>query len=232
MLNKLSRKDQAEEIYQSKSKDAVDNIKVVKKKTGKKILIYILLIFLSAGAGFTGMTLMATDNSSGKKLQGSYRQLPGVLPPPPSITPQVQQPPVLNAEGKKQRTESMIQYAEERDVFKEFYLRHAPGATLTKGPAMHLEQCLPNMTRPLNPKSGVQELPPVQLLNTSLVDQQLREVKIYGITCIGESDLFAGECAAITSDGVLKKGDKLGSETVFAVNETSFATSKRTVELN
>ena len=231
MLNKLLRN-----IYKSKSNDAADNIKVIKKKTGKKILIYILLIVFSAGAGFTGMTLMATDSSSGKKNQGPYRQLPGVLPryqsPPPSAAPQVQQPPVQNAEGKKQRAERTMHYAEERDVFKEFYLRHAAQAALTKGPAIHLEQNLPDLTRPLSINSGAQTLPPVQTLNTAPVNEQPREVKIYGITCIGEPDLLVDKCAAITNEGVLKKGDKLGSETVFTVNKTSFATSKRTVELN
>jgi hypothetical protein len=258
VLNKLLRKDQAEEIYQNKSKDAADKIKVVKKKTGKKILIYILLIVFSAGAGFTGMTLMATNNSNGKKLQGSYLQFPGIQQHnqgiPLSAAPRLQQVHIQNAEGKKQRAERTVHYAEdatqkvddltrsarrttrnaeERDVFKEFYLRHAaPGATLTKGLAIHLEQNLPDLTRLSDANSGAQALPPVQTLNTAPINEQPREVKIYGITCIGDTGLLVDRCVAITSEGVLKKGDKIGSETVFTVNKTFFETSKRTVEFN
>ena len=259
MLNKLLRKDLAEEIYQSKSNDAADEIKNVKKKIGKKVLLYILLIVFSTGAGFTGMTLMATDNSSRKKIQGPYRQFPGVQPhyqsPPPPAAAQEQPALVQNTEGKKQRAEGTVHYAgdamqkaedltrnarrkrrnaEERDVFKEFYLiRHAAsGTALTKGPAIQLEQTLPDLTRLLNANSGTQALPLVQTLNTAPANEQPMEVKIYGITCIGETGLLVDKCVAITSEGVLKKGDKLGSETVFAVNRTSFETSKRTVDFN
>ncbi len=224
MLNKLLQKDQFEERYQSKSNDAVDNIQVVQKKKGRKIVLFGLVLVLSAGAGFSGMTLMGTEN----KGKATSQRAPAVSKPVP-----------LPAAPQKAAALGSVKYdpapnpAVSRDVFKEFYLRHAaPGAILSKGPAMHLEQDLPNLTRLLNANSGVQALAPVQSLNTALVNEQLREVKIYGITCIGESDFLAGKCAAITSEGVLKEGDKLGSETVFTVNETFFATRKRTVELN
>ncbi len=224
-----------------------------KKKSLKRQLISVLIFLLLVGIGFAGLEFMATDNSNGKKLRGHYRQLQGMqfsqYPPPPAAH-QAQQAPVPNAEVKKQRTELAVHYAEyatqkvdgltstprrtthnaERDVFKEFYLGHgSPGAILTKGPAMRLEQDLPDLTRLLNTNSGAQSLPPVHALT---VNEQPREVTIFGITCIGETGLFADTCAAITSEGVLKKGDKLGNETVFSVNKTSFATSKRTVEFN
>src|SRR5208283_4391261 len=116
MLNKLLRKDLHEETYQSKSKVDADENKIIKKKTGKKMLIYILLIVFSAVAGFSGMTLVATDNS-GKKIQGPYRQFPGVKPhyqsPSRPAALQEQQVPVQNGEGKKQIAERTAHNAED-----------------------------------------------------------------------------------------------------------------------
>ncbi|HKN18830.1 MAG TPA: hypothetical protein VJW95_03460 [Dissulfurispiraceae bacterium] len=235
MLNKLFRKGQAEEIYQSKSKDAADNIQVVEKKRDKTTLFFVLLLVLFAGAGVTGMKFM--ENSGGQKIQDSHRQFQGVKPynqsPTPPAVPQEQQLPVQNAGGQKQRAVRAVYDSKERDVFKEFYLRHeVRGATLIKGPAMHLEQNLPDLTRLLHANSGVQALPLVHTLNTAPVNEQPREVKMFGITCLGEIGFPVDRCVAITSEGVLKKGDRLGSETVVAVNETSIVTSERTVELN
>ena len=221
----------------------------------KRHLILILLFLFLAGTGFAGMAILSTDNNNGKKLQGPYRQLPGMQPlsqcPAAPAPLQAQQTPVQNAEGKKQGAERAVHHAddtmqkvddltrnprrathnlEERDVFKEFYLRRvAPVTAFTKGPAMGLDQNLPDMTRLLNANSGAQTLPPVQTLP---LNEQPKEVQIYGIACIGVPGLNDDRCAAITSEGVLKKGDKLGIETVFAVKKEFFATSKRTIEFN
>lgn len=257
MIENLLRKNQNNKnLIDTQATETEDTVNTgAKKKSLKRQLISVLIFLLLAGIGFAGMALMVTDNSNGKKLQSSYRQLRGMQPlsqsPPPPAALQAQKSPVQNAEVKKQIAERAVHYAEdaaqkvedlahnprrtthnaeERDVFKEFYLRHGtPGAALTKGPVMHLEQNLPDLTRLLNANSGAQTLPPVQTLP---VNEQPREVIIYGITCIGRTGLLADKCAAITSEGVLKKGDKLGSETVFAVNKTSFAIGKRTVEFN
>ncbi len=237
----------------TETEDAVNAC--AKKKLLNRQLISILIFFLLAGVGFAGMALIATDNSSGKKLQGSYRQSPGIQPLSNSpLTPAallVKEGPVQNAEVKNQRGARAVRYAEDttrkaedlprnprrathnaedRDVFKEFYLRQSgQGGALTKDHVMQLEKNIPDLTRLLNANGSAQTLPPVQTLP---VNEQSREVKIYGITCIGETGLLADKCAAITSEGIFKKGDKFGSETVFAVNKTSFATSKRTVEFN
>ena len=257
MIKNLLRKNQIKEnLIDAQATETGDAVNTgMKKKSLKRQLIAVLIFFLLAGIGFAGVTLMANDDSSSKKIQGAYRQLSAMQPfsqsPLPPAALQAQEAHAQNSEVKRQRAESAVHYeedatqkvedltrnsrrtthnAEERDVFKEFYLRHgAPGAALTKGPAMHLEQNLPDLTRLLNANSGAQALPPVQTLP---VNEQPIEVKIYGITCIGETGLLDDKCAAITSEGVLKKGDKLGSETVFAVNKTSLATSKRTVEFN
>jgi|GEM_PF-3221311 len=239
MIKNLLRKNQINESFiDAQATDTGDSVNTgVKTKSPKIQLISVLIFLLLAGLGFAGMTFIATDNSSDKKIQGPCRQLAGMQPcsqsSPLPVAPHAQQAPVQNAEGKKQRAESTVLHAEDRDVFKEFYLRHVEqGATLTKGPAMHLEQNLPDLTRLVNANGGAQALPPVQILNTAPVNEQSREVKIFGITCFGENGLPDDKCVAITSEGVLKKGDKLGSETVFAVNKTSFETSKRTVEFN
>jgi hypothetical protein len=219
----------------AETEDAVNT--GAKKKSLKRQLILVLIFFLLTAIGFAGMALMATDNSNGKKLQGPYRQFAGEQTHsqsfPPPAAPQSQQATVQSADGKKQRAERTRQNAEERDVFREFYIGHAGLVTKgVKGSAMHLEQNLPDLARLLNGNSGVQALSPVQTLNNATTNEQPLEVKIYGITCIGQNDLPDDKCVAITSEGVLKRGDKLGSETVFAVNKTSFATSKRTVEFN
>ncbi len=239
MIKNLLREDQNNknlmDTQAAETEDAVNTGS--KKKSLKRQFLSILIFLLLAGTGFAGIAFMVTDNGNGKKLQGLYRQFPrehthseSFHPP---AAPQSQQATVQSADGKKQRADSTKQNAWERDVFREFYIGHAgSGAKGVKGSAMQLEQNLPDLVRILNGNSGAQALPPVQTLNTAPANEQPVEVKIYGITCIGQNDLPDNKCVAITSEGVLKKGDKLGSETVSAINKTSFATSKRTVEFN
>ncbi|MBF0559006.1 MAG: hypothetical protein HQL08_09520, partial [Nitrospirae bacterium] len=218
-----------------------------------------LLFVLFAGAGFAGMTLIATGKSGNKKLQGTNRQITAAQPSAPTAQPVPAQGPTGSGTESTQKVKEASQAqpvqrsatdgvpkkshdflgssdVKGRDVFREFYIKHAGAATTgAKSSTMHLEQSLPGFPpSPLTSGGFVQALPPGQVMNTSVIDQ-LKEVKIYGITCALDSRLTtpaSWECAAITSEGVLKKGDKLGSETVLTVNKTSFATGRRTVEFN
>jgi len=232
-------------------------------KDRKKILLYAILLILLAGAGFTGFTLMATNKNSNKKLPAANHQLPPVQTHRGISAPEVQTAPALvttmsrsgssqkgNAANPARLAQQSTLNAKGRDVFREFYVRHAgTGATGPKGSAAHLEQNLPGFSMsPLTASGFVQALPPAQTIN-AVEGEHIKDVIIFGITCASddtrqksrdlpgysEAQLSMSEtweCSAITSEGVLKKGDKVGSETVLTVNKTSFTTGKRIVKFN
>jgi hypothetical protein len=206
----------------------------------KKIMLCGIVLSLFAVAGFAWMTSMVKDNRGSRQLQGTYRQLAQAQAqsqprredvPKAAVNADVSS--TVKADTRSGQHSHLLKSDDKgRDVFREFYVRHgAPGASGAKGSVMHLQQNLPDLARLLNANSGVQAMPPVQVMNAA-ASEQPEEVKIYGITCIGENNLFVDQCAAITSKGVLKKGDRLGNEIVADVNKTSLATGKRMFQLN
>src|SRR5208283_5399839 len=82
MIKNLLRKNQIKEnLIDAQATETGDALNTgMKKKTFKRELILVLIFFLLAGIGFAGMTLMATNNSSSKKLESAFGQLPGMQP--------------------------------------------------------------------------------------------------------------------------------------------------------
>ena len=114
---------------------------------------------------------------------------------------------------------------EGRNVFKDFYVKNAGQGV--KASEKNMEKKLPELSKFIN-GGGLQNLPPVSVVNTPPVEQP-KEVRIYGITCAGSAN---DSCVAITNEGILKEGDKIGTETVSTVDRKSLVTDKRTVDFN
>lgn len=215
-------------------------------KGRQKLLFYVLLCALFAAAGFAVVTIMRTDRTSDKKPQSVIRQFAAARPHPVAV-PVASTVPAEGGPGSRQNINDRdsahllktsapggASGVTGRDVFREFYIKHL-ALSGTKGPSVHLEQNLPGF--PPGQLSGngfIQTLPSVHA-DTAGENEQPRGIIVYGITCALDTGLTmpdGWECAAITSEGVLKKGDKLGSETVLAVSKTSLATGRRTVNFN
>jgi len=134
----------------------------------------------------------------------------------------------LNTEKKKQKAEvtgKAKDKEEGRNVFKEFYVKNA--GQVMKASDKNMEKKLPELSKFIN-GGGLQNLPPVSVVNTPPVEQP-KEIRIYGITCAGNAN---DSCVAITNEGILKEGDKIGTETVSTVDRKSLVTDKRTVDFN
>lgn len=219
-------------------------------KGRQRLLFYVFLCALFAAAGFAGVTIMRTDRSSNKKPQSIMWQSAAAQPHPvvaPVASPVPAQGVSGAGPGSRQNTDDRgsAQFLKHsapgeasagngRDVFRDFYIKHL-ALTGAKGPAVHLEQNLPGFPSGQLSGSGFMQTLPSMHADTSGEHEQPREIIVYGITCVLDTGITipdGWECAAITSEGVLKKGDKLGSETVFAVNKTSLATGRRTVNFN
>jgi len=147
-----------------------------------------------------------------------------VVAPPPIPAPVE----IAEKKGQKAGVDVKVVKEDGRDVFKEFYFKHplagqSSSKSATKTLDKTLQKVLSGVGNPSN--GGFQELPMVHAVNTPVSDP-LKQVEIYGTTCMGGSG-----CVAITSEGTLHKGDKIGVETVQSVTRSSLATDKRMVEL-
>jgi len=134
----------------------------------------------------------------------------------------------LNTEKKKQKAEVTGKAKDKevgRNVFKDFYVKNA--GQVMKASEKNMEKKLPELSKFIN-GGGLQNLPPVSVVNTPPVEQP-KEIRIYGITCAGNAN---DSCVAITNEGILKEGDKIGIETVSTVDRKSLVTDKRTVDFN
>jgi hypothetical protein len=131
---------------------------------------------------------------------------------------------VVTSNSKKERKNRVAGDTMGRDVFKEFYISHPEQPASSK----NIKDIGKTLDKFLPPLAGMpQPLPAVQTLNPQNGVDQPKEIKISGTACVVDND-----CVAITSEGTLKKGDKLGSETVLDISKSSLVTTKRTLELN
>ncbi len=115
--------------------------------------------------------------------------------------------------SQKERSTTKATRSEERDVFKEFYVKHIETSGDLAEMKKRMEKNMP----------GMGKLAEISALTPPPVEQ-LKEIRIFGITCIRD-----GNCIAITSEGPLKKGDMIGSEIVNNVSNTFFTTNRRFV---
>ncbi len=109
------------------------------------------------------------------------------------------------------------------DPFKDFYMKHSASMGGKESPGQPAKAA--ELSKALN-ISGPAFLPAVQTV-TSIAEDKPKAIKIFGITCADGLN-----CSAITDQGVLKKGDSIGQETVEGITQSFIMTNKRTVEFN
>ncbi len=138
--------------------------------------------------------------------------------------------PVKVIAKKEQKIEPEVKVAKEdgRDVFKEFYFKHPLTSQGPKPAGKALARTLDTVLATMGTPSlgAAPELSMVHAINTPPASEPLQKVEIYGTTCTGSSD-----CVAITNEGTLRVGDKVGGETVRNVTKSSLTTDKRMVEI-
>ncbi len=217
-----------------------------KAATRKKRIKVIIIFLILSCAGFALGSVSYLAKSGGLAMKGitqrlypqtsqiiASRALPSVsqvahaapqMPTPPiaaSAAGSAPQPSstLINVTApqadKKQDTEGAIDIG---DVFKDFAI-----SSLGK---KSNEKKTDHLTMP----AGVPPLPnssaPVQLLMVKAAtppkEEHLDVVKVYSIVCVSE-----GPCSAVTSAGVLKVGDKVGSETIITIADGIITTDKR-----
>lgn len=250
LLNRLlNKKDRVEKKENNTSDNAADNIHKVKRGSWKGMSRYFLLFLFCAGVGFAAVSYMALDNKTIRKMPAVSSQFSNIAPAGQGTnrgsnvwmsgqaaqTPQTASNAIpIHEETKADKVVSPAPVSAVtatappstggRDVFKEFYISHPGQSSSSKG-VKDIGKTLDKFLPPLPGMS--QPLPVVQTLSPQPAVDQIKEIKISGTACVVDND-----CVAITSEGTLKKGDKLGGETVLDISKTSFITTKRTLELN
>jgi len=137
---------------------------------------------------------------------------------PPAIpVPQKQKAAVDSSSSVKQQDKE----TEQRDVFKEFYLKRTPDKKSGRGSKSEKKITEMELSKMMNPNTPMQ-LPPVQALTLA---RPGKEVRLYGVTCMGNN------CVAITNEGMLNEGDKIDDETINKISGNSITTNKRNLEV-
>ncbi len=111
----------------------------------------------------------------------------------------------------------------DRDVFKDFYAKHPSNGG---SGALDLTEKLPELPKGIGGNFGPMPLPLVQAVSAP-GEEKTVELRISGTTCD-----TADTCTAITSEGVLKVGDKIGAEVVEGIGPELITTNKRKIEFH